>query len=140
VKNLTRVRWVSRLMKSGCARRVLFLVDRRALAAQTVRAFASFEAEPGLKFDKIYPLYSQRFQQTDFDTDEKFDPNVMPNTLLTDPKLGDAFVYISTIQRMSITLFGRDSGIHFGEGESGDEDAGKLDIPIHAFDLIVADE
>lgn len=138
-KTLMTVNEIYRLMKSGVARRVLFLVDRRALAAQTVRAFASFEAEPGLKFDKIYPVYSQRFQQTDFDKDEKFDPNVMPNTLLTDPKLGDAFVYVSTIQRMSINLFGKDAGIHFGEGDS-DDDAGKLDIPIHAFDLIVADE
>lgn len=139
-KTLMTVNEIYRLMKSGVARRVLFLVDRRALAAQTVRAFASFEAEPGLKFDKIYPVYSQRFQQTDFDKDEKFDPNVMPNSLLTDPKLGDAFVYVCTIQRMSINLFGKEAGIHFGEGDAGDQDAKKLDIPIHAFDLIVADE
>ena len=46
-KTLMTVNEVYRLMKSGVARRVLFLVDRRALAAQTVRAFASFEAEPG---------------------------------------------------------------------------------------------
>ena len=46
-KTLTTVNEIYRLMKSGVARRVLFLVDRRALAAQTVRAFASFEAEPG---------------------------------------------------------------------------------------------
>lgn len=139
-KTLMTVNEIYRLMKSGVARRVLFLVDRRALAAQTVRAFASFEAEPGLKFDKLYPVYSQRFQQTDFDKDEKFDPNVMPNSLLTSPKLGDAFVYVSTIQRMSINLFGREAGIRFGEGDGGDDDAKKLDIPIHAFDLIVADE
>lgn len=139
-KTLMTVHEIYRLMKSGVARRVLFLVDRRVLAAQTVRAFASFEAEPGLKFDKIYSVYSQRFQQTDFDADEKFDPNVMPNSLLTEPKLGDAFVYVSTIQRMSMNLFGAEAGIHFGEGEDGDDDAGKLDIPIHAFDLIVADE
>lgn len=139
-KTLVMVNEIYRLMKSGVARRVLFLVDRRALAAQAVRAFASFEAEPGMKFDRLYQVYSQRFQTTDFDEDEKFDPNVMPNSLLTDPKLGDCFVYVSTIQRMSINLFGRDAGIRFGEGDSGDEDAGKLDIPIHAFDLIVADE
>ena len=139
-KTLMTVNEIYRLMKSGVARRVLFLVDRRALAAQTVRAFASFEAEPGLKFDKIYPVYSQRFQLTDFDENEKFDPNVMPNSLLTNPKLGDAFVYVSTIQRMSINLFGSESGIHFGEGDAVDGDAKKLDIPIHAFDLIVADE
>ncbi|MGO9154890.1 type I restriction endonuclease subunit R [Mycobacterium sp.] len=139
-KTLVSVNEIYRLMKSGVARRVLFLVDRRALAAQTVRAFASFEAEPAMKFDKIYTVYSQRFQQTDFGKEEKFDPNVMPNSLLTDPKLGDAFVYVCTIQRMSINLFGREAGIRFGEGESGDEDADKLRIPIHAFDLIVADE
>ena len=86
-KTLMTVNEIYRLMKSGVARRVLFLVDRRALAAQAVRAFASFEAEPGLKFDKIYPVYSQRFQQTDFDEDEKFDPNVMPNSLLTNPEV-----------------------------------------------------
>jgi type I restriction enzyme R subunit len=139
-KTLMTVNEIYRLMKSGVARRVLFLVDRRALAAQTVREFASFEAEPGLKFDKIYPVYSQRFQKTDFDESEKFDPNVMPNSLLTNPKLGDAFVYVSTIQRMSINLFGAEAGIHFGEDDAGDGDASKLDIPIHAFDLIVADE
>jgi len=52
-KTLTMVHQVYRLMKAGAAKRILFLVDRRALAAQAVRAFASFEAEPGLKFDKI---------------------------------------------------------------------------------------
>jgi type I restriction enzyme, R subunit len=139
-KTLMSVNEIYRLMKSGVARRVLFLVDRRALAAQTVRAFSSFEAEPALKFDRIYPVYSQRFQQTDFDPDEKFDPNVMPNTLLTDPKLGDAFVYVCTVQRMSINLFGREAGIRFGEGDGSEEDAKKIDIPIHAFDLIIADE
>lgn len=139
-KTLMTVNEIYRLMKSGVARRVLFLVDRRALAAQTVREFASFEAEPGLKFDKLYPVYSQRFQQTDFGKDEKFNPNEMPPSLLTGPKLGDAFVYVCTIQRMSINLFGPEAGIHFGEGDRSDEDADKLPIPIHAFDLIVADE
>jgi type I restriction enzyme R subunit len=102
-KTLTMVNEAYRLMKSGLARRVLFLVDRRALAAQAVRAFASFEAEPGLKFDKIYPVYSQRFHQQDLE-DEKFDPSVVPSSLLTNPKLGDAFVYVCTIQRMTINL------------------------------------
>ena len=63
----------------------------------------------------------------------------MPNTLLTKPKLGDAFVYVSTIQRMTMNLFGGEAGIRLGEG-AVDADAEKLDIPIHAFDLIVADE
>lgn len=137
-KTLTTVSQIYRLMKSGAARRVLFLVDRRVLAAQTVRAFASFEAEPGLKFDKLYELYSQRFQRGDFEG-EAFDPKVLPTSYLTDPKLGQAFVYVSTIQRMTINLFGRDA-VFKTTDEPLDEDADKLDIPIHAFDLIVADE
>lgn len=137
-KTLTTVNEIYRLMKSGVARRVLFLVDRRALAAQTVRAFASFEAEPGLKFDKIYPVYSQRFQQADLG-DEPFDPTAMPNSQLTAPKLGDAFVYVSTIQRMTMNLFGGEKTLSI-DGESVDADVERLDIPIHAFDLIVADE
>lgn len=138
-KTFTMVNEVYRLMKAGVAKRILFLVDRRALAAQAVLAFASFEPEPGLKFDKIYEVYSQRFQQGDFDENEKFDPRLLPNSYLTSPKPGDAFVYVSTIQRMTINLFGRDAILAAGDEEL-DEDATKLDIPIHAFDLIIADE
>jgi type I restriction enzyme, R subunit len=43
---------IYRLMKTGVAKRILFLVDRRALAAQAVRAFSSFDADQGLKFDQ----------------------------------------------------------------------------------------
>jgi type I restriction enzyme R subunit len=137
-KTFTMVNEIYRLMKSGVARRVLFLVDRRALAAQAVRAFGSYEADQGLKFDKIYEVYSQRFQREDFAEDEKFDPKVLPGSYLTDPKLGSAFLYVSTIQRMTINLFGREAVL--GGNEEIEEDAEKLDIPIHAFDLIVADE
>lgn len=139
-KTRTTIQQAYRLMKSGAAKRILFLVDRRALAAQTVRAFASFECEPGLKFDKVYELYSQKFSQTDLDDDsgEKFDPKVLPNRYLTNPQPGDAFVYVSTIQRMAINLYGR-QGMLEGLGETED-DAEQLNIPIHAFDLIIADE
>lgn len=137
-KTLTMVSQIHRLMKSGVARRILFLVDRRALAAQAVRAFASFEAEPGLKFDKIYEVYSQRFQKDDFE-DDGFDPKLLPNSYLTEPQLGQAFVYVCTIQRMVINLFGRQEG-WTGSDEDGEEDASQLDIPIHAFDLVIADE
>lgn len=139
-KTLMTVNEVYRLMKSGVARRVLFLVDRRALAAQTVREFASFEAEPGLKFNKIYQVYSQAFQKDDFGDDDPFDPNVMPNSLLTNPKLGDAFVYIATIQRMAMNLFGGEGALSIDGDEDNDADVQQLDIPIHAFDLIIADE
>jgi type I restriction enzyme, R subunit len=138
-KTFTMVNEVYRLMKSGVAKRILFLVDRRALAAQAVLAFASFEPEPGLKFDKIYEVYSQRFQRGDFDEDQKFDPKVLPSAYLTNPNATHAFVYVSTIQRMTINLFGREAIIASGDEEL-DEDATKLDIPTHAFDLVIADE
>lgn len=138
-KTVTLVNEVYRLMKSGIARRVLFLVDRRALAAQAVRAFASFDAELGLKFDKVYELYSQRFFREDLEGDRAFDPKVIPARYLTHPQAGQAFVYVSTIQRMTINLFGQDAAFSIGD-ESIEEDAKQLDIPIHVFDLIIADE
>jgi type I restriction enzyme R subunit len=138
-KTVMAVSEIYRLMKSGVARRILFLVDRRALAAQAVRAFASFEAEPGFKFDKLYPLYSQRFFAEDLGDEHDFDPTVLPTSSLTNPQLGDAFVYVSTIQRMAINLFGRDAILGSGDIDVED-DADTLNIPIHAFDLIVADE
>jgi hypothetical protein len=113
-------------------------VDRRALAAQAVRAFASFEAEPGLKFDKIYEIYSQRFHREDLEG-EPFDPKVLPTAYLTDPKPGHAFVYVCTIQRMMINLFGRQVIAALGD-EVIDEDVEQLPIPIHAFDVVIADE
>jgi type I restriction enzyme R subunit len=137
-KTFTLVNEIYRLMKSGVAKRILFLVDRRSLAAQAVRAFASFDADHGLKFDKVYEMYSQRFQKEDFGEEEKFDPKMLPSSYLLSPKPGNAFVYVSTIQRMTINLFGREA-VWGGEEEVEDE-AEKLDIPIHAFDLIVADE
>ena len=138
-KTFTMVNEVYRLMKSGVAKRILFLVDRRALAAQAILAFASFEPEPGLKFDKIYELYSQRFHRDDFDEDAKFDPKILPNSYLTNPQPGHAFVYVSTIQRMTINLLGP-GAVFRTRDEEGDDDAPVLDIPINAFDLIIADE
>lgn len=141
-KTFTIINLIYRLMKSGLAKRILFLVDRRALAAQAVTALASFEAEPGLKFDKCYEVYSQRFRREDLDEDIKYDPKVLPTAYLTDPKSRDSFVYVCTIQRMGINLFGKD--VMFGQttGDLDDEsDADeKLDIPIHAFDVVIADE
>jgi type I restriction enzyme R subunit len=138
-KTFTIVNQVYRLMKAGVGRRILFLVDRRALAAQAVNAFASFEPEPGLKFDKIYEVYSQRFRREDLGEDTKFDPKVLPAGYLLDPQPGHAFVYVCTIQRMAINLFGRQAAFQLGD-EPGDDEADRLDIPIHAFDLVVADE
>jgi len=130
---------IYRLMKAGFAQRVLFLVDRRALAAQAVAALAAYEPEPGLKFDRIYETYSQRFQREDFEEEggRPFDPKVMPQEYLTDPNGRHAFVYVSTIQRMRINLFGPPTD---PVDEEFRIDAEEIDIPIHAFDLIIADE
>lgn len=86
-KTFTLVNQTYPLMKSGVGRRILFLVGRRALAAQAV----------------------------------------------------NAFVYVCTIQRMAINLFGRQTAFDLGDDEP-DDDADRISIPIHAFDLIVADE
>ena len=140
-KTFTVVNLAYRLIKSGLAQRVLFLVDRRALAAQAVQAFASFEAEPGLKFNRIYEVYSQRFHRGDLGEGRAFDPNVLPSSYLLDPTPGQAFVYVSTIQRMTINLFGREAMFSTGDDEFDPDEAEKVaDIPIHAFDLIIADE
>lgn len=137
-KTHTTVNLIHRLMKSGYAKRVLFLVDRKALAAQAVTTLASFSPEPGLKFDKIYEVYSQRFRKEDFEEGDVYDPKVLPNEYLTNPQTNHTFVYVCTIQRMRINLFGRQSkeDIYM----SDEEDAERLDIPIHAFDVVIADE
>ena len=137
-KTLTTIALLYRLMKSGLAKRVLFLVDRRVLAAQAVTAFNKFEAERGLKFNQIYEVYSQRFRREDLE-DDKFDPRVLPTSYLTNPDVGQTFVYVSTIQRMRINLFGMPEGMP--RTDTDDEtDADLLNIPIHAFDVIIADE
>lgn len=139
-KTVTIIDLLHRLLKSKTAHRILFLVDRRALAAQAIGAMAAFEAEPGLKFDRIYEVYGQRFKREDLCEEEGFDPKVLPNTYLTDPKLGTSFVYVSTIQRMRINLFGQgDETSATGDVEDC-SDADRLDIPTHAFDCIIADE
>jgi type I restriction enzyme, R subunit len=136
-KTFTLVNEVYRLLKSGAGKRILFLVDRRVLAAQAVRAFASFEPEPNKKFDKMYEVYSQRFQRDDLE-DDKFDPKVLPQSYLEHPQPKHAFVYVCTVQRMAINLFGRQAV--WGGDEDVEEDAEQLTVPHHAFDIVIADE
>ncbi len=138
-KTFLTVSQIYRLLSSGMFKRVLFLVDRKALAAQAVRAFASFDTPKGSKFDKEYEVYSQAFKKEDFGEDEPFNPKLLPNEYLTSPGKNHTFVYICTIQRMSMNLFGKDAVSEESAGEIGDK-VEMLDIPIHAFDLIVTDE
>jgi type I restriction enzyme R subunit len=139
-KTFTVASLIYRLLKSGTSKRVLFLVDRKALAAQTVMEFAAYEAENGLKFNQIYQVYSQKFKMDDLESKEKFDFNVLPTTYLTDPDGNQVFVYVSTIQRMQINLYGKEGMFSYDGDYDPDDDADKLDIPINAFDTIIADE
>jgi type I restriction enzyme R subunit len=132
------VNQVYRLMKAGVARRVLFLVDRRVLARQAAQAFAAFEAEPGMKFTNIYQVYSQGIQHGD-DEDDRLDFEKLPNAYLEQPQPSHTYVYGCTIQRMAINLFGR-GAVFEGDDETIDDDAERLNIPIHAFDVVIADE
>lgn len=140
-KTFLTVAQIYRLLESKQFRRILFLVDRKALAAQAVRTFNAFTTTHGNKFTQEYEVYSQRFQKEDFGDDEPFDPKILPNEYLTNPTATHTFVYVSTIQRMARNLFGAERS--FAQSSSDPEiedDADKLAIPIHAFDLIVADE
>ena len=140
-KTYTTVSMIYRLLESKAVKRVLFLVDRKALAAQAVTAFSSFDTPKGSKFNKEYEVYSQRFQKEDFEEGQNFDSTVLPNEYLTKPQAKHSFVYVSTIQRMTINLQGKYPNISDEEGNQEYEiEAEKLDIPIHAFDLIVIDE
>lgn len=136
-KTVTMVNEAYRLLESGVGRRILFLVDRRALAAQAVRTFSAFEPEPNKKFDKLYEVYSQRFQRDDIEG-EAFDPKVLPKAYLESPGTKHAYVYVCTIQRMAINLFGRQAV--WGGDEEVEDDAEQLRIPHHAFDVVIADE
>jgi type I restriction enzyme R subunit len=128
-----------RLIKSGLAKKILFLVDRRALAAQAVSAFSSFEPEPGLKFDSIYNVYSQSFHQDDME-DFQFNAQAFRREDLENPDPHQAFVLVCTIQLMRSMIFGRDEFSIITGDEEVESDVDRLDIPIHAFDIIIADE
>ncbi|MBN1981844.1 MAG: DEAD/DEAH box helicase family protein [Chitinivibrionales bacterium] len=135
-KTFTLVSAIYRLLKSGYAKRILFLVDRRALAAQTVSAISAFETPEGLKLDRDYEVYSQKFKREDLEEGSSFDSKALPEEYLTHPQEKHTFIYVSTIQRMSINLLGKEAVADF----EYDVDAQKLDIPINAFNVIIADE
>jgi type I restriction enzyme R subunit len=163
-KTFTAVAMIYRLLKSGYAKRILFLVDRRALAAQAAQAFAAFNTPEGNKFNQEYEVFSQRFRKDDFEDDaaspygdvvnnipigkrpegtygEVFDIGVLPNEYLTQPTKSHTFVYVATIQRMAINLFGREASFNQDPSDPEiDSEAVNLQIPIHAFDIIIADE
>ncbi|PJC23300.1 restriction endonuclease subunit R [candidate division WWE3 bacterium CG_4_9_14_0_2_um_filter_35_11] len=139
-KTYTVASLIYRLLKSKSSKRILFLVDRKALAAQAVMEFAAYEAENGLKFNQIYQVYSQKFQKNYLEENEKVDFSVLPTGYLTDPDGSQVFVYVCTIQRMQINLFGKEGMFSTSGDYDPEDDADKLEIPINAFDTIIADE
>lgn len=139
-KTVTLVAQIYRLLQSGLAKRVLFLVDRKALAAQAVRTFASFNTPSGNKFTQEYELYHQQFQKGYLEEEKEFDPSVLPNSYLTSPQASHTFVYVATIQRMAINLFGKEALLATEDEDESGEGVPQLDIPIHAFDVVIADE
>ena len=141
-KTFTTVAQIHRLLESKAARRILFLVDRRALAAQAVREFNQFQTPRGNKFNQEYEVYHQHFRREDFGDGEDgvpFDPKVLPAAYLTAPDASHTFVYVCTIQRLAINLLGQQA-VFAGADLDSEDDADKLDIPIHAFDVVIADE
>jgi len=140
-KTFTAVNCIYRLLETKEFKRILFLVDRKALAAQSAISFAAFETSQGNKFNQEYEVYSQRFKKDDLEEGEKFDIGVLPNEYLTNPNETKTFVYVCTIQRMAINLLGKEAVFSDEDNDHDDEsDTDKMEIPIHAFDLIIADE
>src|SRR6185295_19626335 len=61
---------------------------------------------------------------------------------LTKPTTNHTYIFVSTIQRLALNVLGKEA-MSGAEGEGSGEyqpDVKKLDIPIHAFDIIIADE
>lgn len=140
-KTFFTVAQIYRLLESKLARRILFLVDRKALAAQAVREFNSFQTPHGNKLNQEYEIYSQKFRREDFGDDEPFNPKILPNEYLTNPSSSQTFVYVSTIQRMTINLFGFERAFEqLASDPDYESEDGKMEIPNHAFDIIIADE
>ena len=139
-KTFTMVNQIYRLMKCGVAKRVLFLVDRRALAAQAVRAFAAFDAEPGMKFDQDLRGLQPALPDGGLRRRREVRPEGAASEVPDRP--ASRATPSSTSARSSAwrstSSAGRRSSV--SATRTIDEDADKLDIPIHAFDVIVADE
>ena len=129
-KTRTAVNAVYRLIKSGGAKRILFLVDRTNLGKQTRDEFQKF----------ISPYSNYKF------TDEYHVQLLNSNTIAPTSK-----VVITTIQRLYSILKGEEQFDEGNEEQSGFELAPELSreplpviynerIPIETFDFIIVDE
>lgn len=138
-KTRTIISFMYRMLKAGLAKRVLFLVDRRSLAAQAAMAMSAYEAEPGATLDQIYNVYTQAFKKKDIEGESDFKPNILNVKQLRDPT-DQSFIFVTTIQAMKINLFGYEDDDFILDETSDLDKQLDIDIPIHAFDLVIADE
>ncbi len=140
-KTAVAVSQIYRLLKVGAFRRILYLVDGKALAAQALREFGNFTTPKGDRFNREFQVYVQKFRKEDFDDHEPFNPQLIPNNYLSSAQPGRTFVYVSTIQRMTVNLFGSHMGFEQDRSDPDyEEDVGQIPIPNHAFDLVIVDE
>ncbi len=75
---------------------------------------------------KEYEVYSQRFRREDLEGEKGFNPKVLPAEYLTSPRATHTFVYVSTIQRMTINLFGWEHAFpQYSSDPDYEEDTGR---------------
>lgn len=144
-KTRTVVELIYRFLSTNPKRfkRILFLVDRRELANQAVTSFATFDAKPGRKFDEIYEVYCDKIPSGE-ESNVKYNSKLMSATKVSEPKEGDAHVYVTTIQRLYQQITGRSTFRNDEEEDEMEWDDKPIEynkkIPIDAFDLIISDE
>lgn len=89
-KTRTALGLIYRLLASGRAKRILFLVDRNALGSQALGTFNEVHLEQGMSLDEIYSI--QGLENPGLDTETK--------------------VKIATVQSLVRNLFGQDEEEH----------------------------
>jgi len=143
-KTVTIISLLYRMLKSGTFKRILFLVDRIELANQALGTLASFEPEPGQKFDRIYEVFCRRVPEGREWKSLNINTRLMPESKISDPQPNDAHVFVATIQSMYRLLTGEEEPEKETEADDWGKDVDKINynskIPIHAFDLIISDE
>lgn len=144
-KTFTITTSINRLMQTKRAKRVLFLVDRRELVRQTITEFSKFEVKPGRKFNEEYEVYRDKSLKDEDDENWQFNSKNISKALIKEPNIGNAHVFVTTIQSMFRWIKGKEEKImseeeydNFMSDESPIEY--NSEIPIDAFDLIISDE
>jgi type I restriction enzyme R subunit len=107
-KTVTIISLLYRMLRSSMFKRILFLVDRVELANQALGVLASFEPEPGQKFDRIYEVFCRRVPEGREWKSLNINTRVMPGSKISYPQLNDAHVFVATIQSMYRLLTGEE--------------------------------